>query len=610
MAKQNLIMDNKIFLSDVQIGKQSHISNLHIENKINFIIGGEAGMGVTTIGNMFGKLLKNHGLNVITANDFPSLIRGGHNFNYIRADSEPIYAPINQVDILVALNKETVIKHHTQLSDGGALIYDENKVKLAPGDIKRADIKIFPVAFSQLALKSGGEIFFNTVALGAACALIGIDFSMLEASMKQTWSRKGDEVVRKNTQAAKDGFDAINAQLKEPFWIKITKIGADTKILLTGNDACCIGAVKAGVKMVAEYPMSPSSSVLHFMAAHEFSHEIVVKHTEDEIAAANMIAGAGATGVRAMTATSGGGFALMAEALGLMGISEIPCVIVNVQRAGPSTGLPTYGEQADLKFSLAASQGEFPRLVVACGDVEESFWETIKAFNLADMVQTPAIILLDKNLSDGYESTERYDTENVKIERGKLLSEKDLEGVEGFKRFAFTEDGISPRPIMGAKNGLFTATSYEHDETSFTSEDPENRVAMVDKRWKKIQAIPKDMIAPKYYGAKNPDLLIVGWGSTKGFIREALKDLDKEGLKVGYLHITWMYPFPKEAVIATIKSAKKVMGIEANSTGQLRDLILEQTRIFIPDTQMYLRYDARSFDPADIAKKAREQLGK
>lgn len=579
-------------------------------NKINFIIGGEAGMGVTTIGNMFGKLLKNHGLNVITSNDFPSLIRGGHNFNYVRADSEPIYSPINRVDILVALNKETVMKHHEQLHEGGALIYDENKIKLAPGDLKRADIKIFPIPLSQLALKSGGEIFFNTVALGAACALIGIDFSMLEASMKQTWSRKGEEVVRKNTQAAREGFDALKAQLAEPFWIKITKIGEDKKILLTGNDAACIGAVKAGVKMVAEYPMSPSSSVLHFMAAHEFSHEIVVKHTEDEIAAANMLAGAGAAGVRALTATSGGGFSLMVEALGMMGLSEIPAVIINVQRAGPSTGLPTYGEQADLKFTLSASQGEFPRLVVACGDVEESFWETVKAFNLADMVQTPAIVLLDKNLSDGYESTERYDASKVKIDRGKLLTEKDLEGVEGFKRFALTEDGISPRPVMGSKNGLFTATSYEHDETSFTSEDPQNRIAMINKRWKKIEAIPKDMVAPAYYGSKNPDLLIVGWGSTKGAVREALKTFEKEGMKIGYLHVKWMYPFASDEILKTLKDAPKVMGIEANSTGQLRDLIREKTGFYIPDSDMYLRYDARMFYPEDIVEKVKERLKK
>ncbi|HQT45346.1 MAG TPA: 2-oxoacid:acceptor oxidoreductase family protein, partial [Candidatus Micrarchaeota archaeon] len=216
-----------------------------IMNKINFIIAGEAGMGVTTIGNMFGKLLKNHGLNVITSNDFPSLIRGGHNFNYIRADSEPVYCPIDRVDILVALNKESVLKHLSNISEGGALIYDENKVKLTAGDITRPDINIFPIPLSQLALKSGGEIFFNTVALGAACSLIGIDFSMLEASMKQTWARKGEEVVKKNTAAAREGFDALKAQLKEPFWIKITKIGPDTKILLTGNDACCIAAVKA-----------------------------------------------------------------------------------------------------------------------------------------------------------------------------------------------------------------------------------------------------------------------------------------------------------------------------------------------------------------------------
>ncbi|MBM3229581.1 2-oxoacid:acceptor oxidoreductase subunit alpha [Candidatus Parvarchaeota archaeon] len=577
-------------------------------NKINFKIGGEAGMGIMTLGNMFGKMLKMHGLNVVTVNDFPSLIRGGHNTNYIRGDSEPIYSAIKQIDVLVGLNKEAALRHYNELSKGGALIYDESKVKLAEGEIKRGDIRVFPIQLSAIALKVGGEIFFNTVALGAACALVSIEFAVIEDAMKQTWGRKGPEIVQKNINAAKEGYQAIKSVLKEQFKIKIAKVGPDNQILLTGNDAACIGAVKAGVKLVAEYPMSPSSSVLHFMAAHEFSHSIVVKHTEDEIAAMNMIAGAGAAGVRALTATSGGGFSLMAEALGLAGLSEIPCVIINVQRAGPSTGLPTYGEQADLKFALCASQGEFPRLVCAPGDVEEAFYETFKMFNLTDLVQTPGIVLLDKELSDGYQSTRKFDTSKLKVERGKLLSDAQLDGKADYKRFEITEDGISPRPLMGQKNGLFVATSYEHDETSFTTEEPKLRVGMIDKRWRKIKNIKSSDIVPKYYGDANPDLLIVGWGSTKSPILESLKFAKKAGMKVGYLHIVWMYPFASNEILAALKTAKKVVGIEMNSTGQLRDLVRERTGFYIPDSQMYLKYDARPFYPEDIFEFVKNQI--
>jgi len=565
-------------------------------------------MGIMTLGNMFGKMLKMHGLNVVTVNDFPSLIRGGHNTNYIRGDSEPIYSAIKQIDVLVGLNKEAALRHYNELSKGGALIYDESKVKLAEGEIKRGDIRVFPIQLSAIALKVGGEIFFNTVALGAACALVSIEFAVIEDAMKQTWGRKGPEIVQKNINAAKEGYQAIKSVLKEQFKIKIAKVGPDNQILLTGNDAACIGAVKAGVKLVAEYPMSPSSSVLHFMAAHEFSHSIVVKHTEDEIAAMNMIAGAGAAGVRALTATSGGGFSLMAEALGLAGLSEIPCVIINVQRAGPSTGLPTYGEQADLKFALCASQGEFPRLVCAPGDVEEAFYETFKMFNLTDLVQTPGIVLLDKELSDGYQSTRKFDTSKLKVERGKLLSDAQLDGKADYKRFEITEDGISPRPLMGQKNGLFVATSYEHDETSFTTEEPKLRVGMIDKRWRKIKNIKSSDIVPKYYGDANPDLLIVGWGSTKSPILESLKFAKKAGMKVGYLHIVWMYPFASNEILAALKTAKKVVGIEMNSTGQLRDLVRERTGFYIPDSQMYLKYDARPFYPEDIFEFVKNQI--
>ncbi|MEM2137703.1 MAG: 2-oxoacid:acceptor oxidoreductase subunit alpha, partial [Candidatus Anstonellaceae archaeon] len=528
----------------------------------------------------------------------------------VRAAPEEITDIVGKFDILIALDKKTVELHAAELSEKGAVIYDSNKVKDAEAIVKRSDLVFIGAPLTQMAAAAGGEIMFNTVALGASMGLMELDFSILEGMMARIWARKGQKVVDANIAAAKSGYDFSKAALKEPFKIKIEFIKREKTIFINGNEASVVGAIKAGCKFVAEYPMSPSSSILHLMAGHERDYGIIVKQTEDEIAAANMIGGAGFAGVRCMTATSGGGFSLMVEALGNLGIAEIPAVIFESQRCGPSTGLPTYTEQADLRFALHASQGEFPRVVIAPGDPTECFVEAVNAFNIAEQVQTPVIVLLDKFLSETSVTVEDFRKIPVKVDRGKLQTDEQMEAQPGFKRHAFTEDGISPRCIPGQKNGIYVCSSYEHDETGFTSEDPHMRVSMIDKRAKKLKSIPDYMIAPSFHGAseQEAEILLVCWGSTKLPALEALKLLDADGVKARMMHIRYASPFPARAVLKGLTSAKNTLMLEGNSEAQMRSLILEKTGYYIEKT--YLRYDGRPFTPEEIAEKVKKILGK
>ena len=354
-----------------------------IVNRVNFLIGGPAGTGVASVGLLCAKCLQRTGLEVFGTNDYPSLIKGGHNTYMVSASDKPIHSLLGKPDILIALDKLTVELHAKSVSEGGAIIYDSNKVADPKAAAGRNGVNFIGAPLTQMAAAAGGEIMFNTVALGAAMGILSLDFAILENMLSKIWARKGQKVADANVAAAKAGYEFSKSALAEPFGIRIEFIKREKTLLINGNEASVAGALAAGCKFVAEYPMSPSSSILHLMAGHENDYGVIVKQTEDEISAANMIAGAGFAGVRAMTATSGGGFSLMAEALGMMGMMESPAVIFESQRAGPSTGLPTYTEQADLDFVLHASQGEFPRVVIAPGDADECYVEAYNAFNIA-----------------------------------------------------------------------------------------------------------------------------------------------------------------------------------------------------------------------------------
>jgi 2-oxoglutarate ferredoxin oxidoreductase subunit alpha len=582
-------------------------------NNVTLKAGGEAGSGIATIGMIFAKLMQRSGLYVFSTNDYPSLIRGGHNTITIRASDQKIHALHGPTDILIGLDKLTIATHAHEMAPGGAIIYDSTRIKETDVKINRTDIRLFPVPLTQIAVACGGELFFNQVAIGSTLALLGMDLTLLTVLIEKTFGRKGPEIVAKNVQAAQGGWDHVQPALAKPFDVHIQPRAPPSKMMLImGNDAICSAAIAAGLKLVAEYPMSPSSSVLHWMAAHAVKHKIVVKHTEDEIAAMNWLCGAGFAGVRTMTATSGGGFSLMAEALGNAGIAEIPCVIVNDMRCGPSTGLPTYTEQADLLFALHASQGEFPRIVAIPGDPEECFYMTFDVFNMADAVQTPAIILVDKYLAEAAVTIPYINASELKINRGALQTDAQMEQAlpsftpGGFKRHEITESGVSPRCIPGQKNGIHVCSSYEHDETGYTSEEAHMRVLQIDKRTRKMNTLDPALYQPSFHGDSKSPFLLVTWGSTKAIALEALKLLEAQNVSVRMMQIRYAAPFATEAIKRALLSASKVLICEGNSEGQMRALIAQKTGVQIPN--IYLRYDGRPFEPADIADRVKELI--
>lgn len=572
-------------------------------NNLNWKIGGEAGYGIQSAGEIFAYACAHGGLETFAYLEYPSLIRGGHNTFQVWTREDNVQSHSTKIDLLVALNKETIDKHEKEIVPGGALIFDMDDKDLREHTCSRADIGCFGIPLETLAKQAGGEkVMRNAVAVAASFALVQFPFEYLTELLKRAFGKKGEKVVSLNISAAKAGYEYVAEHYANKFNYKLEVRSEKSKrLLVNGNEAIAIGAIKAGVKFYAAYPMTPASSILHYLAAQERNYSMVVKQTEDEIAAMNMVVGAGFAGVRAMTATSGGGFALMTEALGLAGMVESPVVVVLAQRPGPATGLPTWTEQGDLRFALHAAQGDFPRVLLAPGDPEECFAMTFQAFNLAEKYQMPVIILTDKYLAEARQTVPFF-ADDVKIERGMRADVSERESNERFDRYADAPNGVSPRVIPGTSGGVFTANSDEHEPTGLADEELETRVRMMDKRMRKLQFAKADVLEPvKLYGPKDADVTLVGWGSTKGPILEAMKILEQQGKRVNFVQIKLLNPFPVKEVDAVLRQAKHRLLIENNFSGQLGGLIREKTGIDI--TEKLLKYDGRPIHPEEIIEK-------
>jgi len=580
-----------------------------IVNKISVMIGGEAGAGITRSGFLFAKACLRGGLHVFGTNDYQSLIRGGHNFYIARADAEEIYSQADTIDLLLALNKETILLHKDELVPGGGIVYDGEEIALSDEELGRDDLKLYSVPLRGIVKELEGElIMMNTVALGAAVGLLNYDLETLNGVIRDAFKLKAAEL---NIKVAKMGYDYAREHYAKDFEYRLerTSSAGKQKMFLTGNEAVGLGAIRAGCKFYVAYPMTPTTPLLHFMAPLDREYGMIVIQAESEIAAINMVAGASFAGVRAMTATSGGGFCLMSEGLGMTGMTETPVVIMLGQRSGPSTGLPTYSAQGDLRFAIHASQGEFPRVVIAPGDVEECFYKTMEAFNLAEKFQIPAILITDKYLVESHGATEPFDQNRIGIDRGLLLTEDEYRGEEEYKKHKFTENGVSPRAMPGMKGTIVRTNADEHDESGYTTEDPKLTTKMVDKRFKKLDALVKDLQnyeTTKFYGHAEADVTILGWGSTKGPIREAMKLLNKEGLKVNYLQIVYLNPFPVANVQRILKSAKKTVVVENNKTSQLSSLVREHCLMTVD--HKILKYNGRPFNPGELSQRIKEVL--
>ncbi len=560
-------------------------------------IGGPAGFGIMTTGLIFSKAFSRGGYHVFDYSEFPSLIRGGHNTHQSRVSSEEIHSQNKPVHILVALNSATIEKNFEEVAENGIVIYDSERIKDA------VEGNTMKVPLVRLAKESGGtELMANNVALGASIALLGYDAELLYSTIRDVFAEKGNDVVNANISAAKAGYDYVKKNFTKKFAITAKKISEKRRYIITGNEAIGAGSIAAGCKFYSGYPMTPTAQILSYMAQKQKEYGLVVKQAEDEISAVNNAIGAAFAGARAMTATAGGGFALMAEGYGLAAMTETPAVIVVGQRPGPATGMPTWSSQADLRFVMHAHQDDFPRIVMAPGDAEEAFRMAGEAHNIAEKYQTPVIILTDKYLCESRKTAERL--EAPKIERGELI-----ESFKGkYERYKLTKTGISPRVLPGTKGAIVIANSDEHNEKGQSTEDASLRRKMMEKRMKKLEMLAKELPAPKVYGDNNAEITIVCFGSVKGPALEAIKELSKKGISANVLHVTYISPFPGKEMKKLLREAKKLLVAENNYTGQLAGLITEKTGESIAN--ILLKYDGRPFYPEEIAEKAMKVLGK
>lgn len=544
---------------------------------------------------MFARTCLRHGWQVFCYTEYPSLIRGGHNTYQVHSDSKDIKSQKKNIEVLIALDEKTITRNQDELIKGGVVIYDPEKIPNVSN--KKSRLKYLEVPLIKISEEiCGSDLMKNTVALGTSLGLYEGDLEILNDLIKEEFEDKEEEIIKQNIEAAKKGYEFVGQSsdlIKNT--PRLEKIKAPERILVTGNEALGLGALAAGCKFYVAYPMTPATSILHFLAKQERDYDMVVKQAEDEISVINMAIGASFAGVRSMCATSGGGFALMNESLGFAAIAEIPLVVVLAQRTGPATGLPTWSGQQDLLHAIRASHGEFLRVVVAPGDSEEAFWATVKAFNLADKYQIPVIILLDKYSSEGPHTVEVFDTKKVKIDRGKILTQAELDKIKDYKRYKFVADGISPRSLPGMKGGVYQANSDDHDEYGYSTEDSETRNKIMEKRLAKFPALAKELPEPKIYGNKNADLTIVCWGTTKMPVLGAMKELKN----VRTVHLQYLFPFPADFITKNIDPEKAIV-IEGNQTGQLKQLIRQQTGLDIKKT--LLKYDGRPFYPEEIVE--------
>ncbi len=565
-----------------------------------FKIAGQAGAGVMITGRLMVKCFTRSGYHVIGYPEYPSLVRGGHNTVQVRISDRQINAPRQDCDIVIALNKDAIFYHMESMARGGMIIYDQlidtSKFKI------REDVRMHALPLSKLTQEVGGtEQMKNTAALGAALASVDYPFSVLEGLIREELARKGEEIIRVNISAARAGYEFVKSN-GISFGRGLSPLSSERRLIITGNEAISLGAVRGGMKFYAAYPMTPASSILHFLIEKERQFGIVTKQTEDEIAAINYCIGASFAGARAMVGTSGGGFALMTEALGMAALSETPLVVVIVQRIGPSTGMPTWTEQGDLRFALHASQGDFPRIVLAPGDVQEAFFLSAKAHNLAEKYQVPVLILSDKFLSESVFSTGRFDQEAVKIERGKLVKGPlpALAPMTRYKRYEITNDGVSGRVLPGMPNGMHIGTSYEHDETGYSSESFVMRARQVNKRAAKLKKIMKEMAGPDEFGPADAEVTLVTWGSMKLPALDALALLEGKGIRARLVSFTHLHPLNPRAVRKALRTKGKTIMVENNSTAQFAGILKQEAGVKL-DFHM-LKYDGRQFFAEQIAE--------
>ena len=567
-------------------------------------IGGAAGQGIATPGNILARLFVRRGLHLNAYNAYQSIVRGGHIFLTMRIADREISSHGDHLNLLVCLNQDTMNRHLGLMGPGAAVFFNSDTITPGPAG---EGVQLCPLPVTELSQNSRNKLVQNTISLGAITFMLGLDFDVLGDALTLQLQRKGQDTVDENVHAARAGYDHAAANFEA--YPDAIPNGRAPQALWSGNEALAMGGAAAGVKFYCAYPMSPSTGVLHWMANNARDLDIMVRQAEDEIAVANMVIGAAHTGCRAMCATSGGGFALMTEAIGAAAMMEIPAVFIDVQRAGPSTGVPTKTEQGDLWQALGASQGDFERFIVAPRDALDAFATIPELFNLCDRHQCPGIVLSDLLISEGTFSVDPKAIDmQPTIDRGELITEATPDGP--YQRYVDTESGISPRALPGVEGHVHIVATDEHDQDGVLISDeftnPHKRRQAVEKRARKFASAIDAIAPPTLEGPEDAEVTLIGWGSTYGVIKEAIAQLAEAGVTANHLPVKWIVPFHAAAVRDVIAAAKRTIIVENSYSGQFHRYLRGET---VMDVDGHIRkYDGEPFMPHHIVAGVTEQL--
>lgn len=577
-----------------------------MRNQISWKVGGQQGEGIESTGEIFATAMNRKGYYLYGYRHFSSRIKGGHTNNKIRVSTSPVHAVSDDLDILVAFDQETIEVNHHEMRADSVIIADSKAKPDKPEDCRA---QMIDLPFTKTAKELGTTLMKNMVAVGATCALMDLETETFESLITAMFEKKGDKVVEMNIQALHEGYRLMQEQLETVEGdFQLTASQQDPHLYMIGNDAIGLGAISAGSRFMAAYPITPASEIMEYMIENLPKVGGTVVQTEDEIAAANMAIGSNYGGVRGFTASAGPGLSLMMEAIGLSGMTETPFVIVNTQRGGPSTGLPTKQEQSDLMQMIYGTHGDIPKIVVAPTDAEDAFYLTMEAFNLAEIYQCPVIILSDLQLSLGKQTVEQLDYNAIDIQRGELI-QSDIEREEGdksyFRRYALTDSGVSPRPLPGLKGGIHHITGVEHNQEGKTSEVAQNRQEQMEKRMRKTEHLLINEPVSGQETHDEADILYLGFISTKGAIQEGAERLEEQGIKVNHLQIRQLHPFPKDVVQEAVNKAKKVVVVEHNYQGQLSNIL--KMNVMVGDKLInQTKYDGTPFLPHEIEERGQQ----
>jgi 2-oxoglutarate/2-oxoacid ferredoxin oxidoreductase subunit alpha len=635
-------------------------------NELNWMVGGAQGSGVDLSASAFARSCVLAGLWVYGTREYYSNIKGLHSYFEVRVNAEQVRSKVEGVDLLVTFDEETLIRHADAVSPGGAIIYDptvgqtaidkvdtiyKEEIQEVIGRLSRQglgsdvnaileeartrDVKLFALPYEDLLRQTAKQLniaeaskvsrIVNILAVSASLSILGLDARFLDESIRQSFSAsRKQKLIDMNVTGAKISYDFAKNHFTDAISNRLVPIQNKPRMFLVGNQAVALGKMAGGCRMQTYYPITPASDESEFLEAHENfevtgeapgSHgSILVVQTEDEIAAITMATSGALAGARSATSTSGPGFSLMVEGMGWAGMNEVPVVITLYQRGGPATGMPTRTEQGDLKFVLNAAHGEFPRIVVCSGDIEECFYDAMRAHNYAERFQLPAIHLVDKGLANSNMTILPPDPRLIDLERGKLILASDGSQVKDgeYKRFAFSDDGVSPRAVLGLKGYRFWNTGDEHDELGHINENPDNRIRMMTKRMTKLETADREIpVAEKvnFFPTRGrADVTLVSWGSAKGAILEGIKLLDKAGIKAEFLQIRLASPFPTQIVSEKLTGANLVVDLEQNYSGQMAAVIAEKTRINIKNK--VLKFNGRPVSRNEVYESVRQILAK